>query len=70
MIAIEIEGGIYTNGRHTRGKGFANDMEKYNEATAMGWHIFRVTPKEFREFKHFDLIAKYMLNKSLNYPAF
>ena len=41
MIAVEIEGGVWTGGRHTRGKGFLGDMEKYNEATAMGWRVFR-----------------------------
>jgi len=42
MIAVEIEGGVWTGGRHTRGAGFRQDMEKYNEATAMGWRVFRV----------------------------
>ena len=41
MIAVEIEGGVWTGGRHTRGKGFLRDIEKYNEATAMGWRVFR-----------------------------
>ena len=44
MVAIEIEGGVFTNGRHTRGVGFMNDMEKYNLATSMGWRIFRTVP--------------------------
>lgn len=43
-IAIETEGGVWTGGRHTRGKGFINDMEKYNTATAMGWKVFRIVP--------------------------
>lgn len=43
-IAIEIEGGVYANGRHTRASGFIKDMEKYNNATALGWRLIRVTP--------------------------
>ena len=43
MIAIECEGGIWSGGRHTRGIGFINDCEKYNEATILGWRILRVT---------------------------
>ena len=31
-VALEVEGGIFTRGRHTRGKGFLNDMEEYNAA--------------------------------------
>jgi len=46
MIAIEVEGGAFTQGRHTRGKGFINDMEKYNKATELGWTLIRVIPKE------------------------
>lgn len=45
MVAIEVEGGIYTKGRHTRGKGFEADIEKYNTAESMGWHVLRVTPE-------------------------
>lgn len=44
MIAIEVEGGAWSNGRHTRGKGFISDMEKYNTAVCQGWKLIRVTP--------------------------
>ncbi len=46
-IAVEIEGGIWIKGRHSRGVGYSKDMEKYNEATRMGWKVFRFTPKQF-----------------------
>ena len=42
-VACEVEGGIWTSGRHTRGKGFENDAEKYNVATLEGWRLLRVT---------------------------
>lgn len=44
-IAIEIEGAVWTGGRHTRGGGFEKDCEKYNEATLIGWRILRYTSK-------------------------
>lgn len=43
-IAIEVEGGIWTKGRHITPKGFIKDMEKYNTAAMMGWKILRCEP--------------------------
>lgn len=40
---FEIEGGVWSGGRHTRGAGFTADCEKYNEATLGGWTVFRLT---------------------------
>jgi len=40
-VAIEVEGGIFSKGRHTRGSGYIGDMEKYNEAALMGWKVLR-----------------------------
>jgi hypothetical protein len=44
QVALEIEGGVFTRGRHTRPKGFLGDLEKYNRATQLGWKVFRCTP--------------------------
>lgn len=40
-IAVEIEGGIWIKGAHTRGKHFESDARKYNEATRRGWRVYR-----------------------------
>lgn len=45
-VALEVEGGAWTGGRHTRAQGFINDMEKYNTAALMGWRVLRVTPEQ------------------------
>lgn len=44
-IAVEVEGGVWTGGRHTSPKGFLGDIEKYNSATLLGWRVFRTTPQ-------------------------
>lgn len=44
MVALEVEGGIHTNGRHVRGKGYEEDMVKYSTAATLGWKVLRVTP--------------------------
>jgi len=49
LIAIEIEGGIYSGGRHIRGKGFTGDCEKYNQAALLGWRVFRFTSDMFND---------------------
>jgi len=40
-VALEIEGGIWSGGRHTNPKGFISDCEKYNTALADGWRVIR-----------------------------
>jgi very-short-patch-repair endonuclease len=40
-VAVEIEGGTWSGGRHSRGSGMAADMEKYNEAAKLEWLVFR-----------------------------
>ena len=43
LIAVEIEGGTWTQGRHVTGAGFAKDCEKYNLATLNSWRVYRFT---------------------------
>lgn len=42
-ISLEIDGAVWTGGRHTRGAGYQADCEKLNEAAVLGWRVFRVT---------------------------
>lgn len=44
-VAVELEGGVWSNGRHTRPAGYEADCAKYNAATALGWRVFRFTTK-------------------------
>lgn len=41
-IAIELDGGIFSNGRHNRASGFLKDCEKLNAAAAEGFRVFRL----------------------------
>ncbi len=47
-ILVEIEGGIWSGGRHTRGKGYIGDMEKYNAATMMGFQVIRFSTDQVK----------------------
>ena len=42
-IALEVDGGAYSGGRHTRSTGFTEDCRKLNEAAVCGWRVARVT---------------------------
>ena len=43
------DGGIWSNGAHTRGKHFKSDCEKYNSAAFLGWTVYRI---------HCDMVYK------------
>ena len=45
-LALEVDGGVWTQGRHTRGSGFLGDMLKFNNATLLGWRVLRYTPQQ------------------------
>lgn len=57
-IAIEVEGGVWINGRHTRGKGFINDMEKYNNAVVLGYRLLRITPDQLNSKELIKMILE------------
>ena len=48
-VAVELEGGVYANGRHTRAKGFIADCDKYNRAAIEGWLVLRFTTKHLTD---------------------
>ena len=45
-ILVEVEGGIWSGGRHTRAKGYLGDMEKYNEVSKMGYTLLRYSTEQ------------------------
>ena len=58
MLAVEVEGGAWVNGRHTRGKGFEEDLEKYHQAQALGWTVYRTSGHLIRSGKSVELLAE------------
>jgi very-short-patch-repair endonuclease len=44
-LAVEIEGGIWNQGAHVRGKHFESDCEKYNTAALAGWRVLRFSTR-------------------------
>lgn len=56
-LAVELEGGTWINGRHSRGAGFAADCEKYNMAQLDGWTVLRFTAKQVTSGESFAMLA-------------
>ena len=62
-VAIEIDGGVWINGRHNRPSGFLGDMEKFNAAATLGWVVLKFTPQEQYSKKALDLITETIANR-------
>jgi very-short-patch-repair endonuclease len=48
MLALEVDGGTWSGGRHTRGEGFERDCEKQAVAVIAGWRVLRATAQQVR----------------------
>jgi hypothetical protein len=57
-LAVEIEGGGWIHGRHVRGKGFALDLEKYNEAACRGWRLIRVNGNMIEDGRAIEYVRR------------
>lgn len=44
-IAIEINGGVWSNGRHSRGSGLVKEYEKMRAAAVLHWYVFAYDTK-------------------------
>lgn len=48
-LLVEVEGGIYVQGRHSRGAGMEADLEKYAEAACNDFRVLRVSPRQIKQ---------------------
>jgi very-short-patch-repair endonuclease len=58
MLIVELDGGVYVQGRHSRGAGIEKDCEKFAEAMALGYRVMRVTPRHVRNGQAVQWIEK------------
>jgi len=59
-ILVEVDGAIWTQGRHTRGLGFEADMDKLNEAALLGWRVLRFSTGMVKSGKAIATIRRAM----------
>ena len=67
-LALEIEGGVWTGGRHVRGKGYEADCIKYNQAALLGWRVLRVTTGMVRDGRALDLLQQALSTTISSHP--
>lgn len=48
-VALEIQGGLFSRGRHVRGAALLKEHEKLNESAALGWRVVFATPQNVYE---------------------
>ena len=70
MLALEVEGGAYSGGRHTTGAGFTNDCEKANEALCLGWRVLRVTGQQVKSGAAVDWLRRAMATQGAERAPF
>ena len=61
MVAVEVQGGVWTQGRHTRGKGYTNACAKLNEAQLLGWNVLWVTADQIKTGEALDWIDRALM---------
>lgn len=64
MLALEIEGGAYIQGRHTRGASFVADMKKYNELAIAGFSLLRFTPEQVERGEALAVVERWFKTRS------
>lgn len=61
-VLVEVEGGTWSGGRHTRGSGFEKDCEKYAWAVILGYRVLRFTTNQVDSGIAISLIEKALKN--------
>lgn len=57
-VALEVDGGVWVQGRHSRGSGLVQEHEKMNHAASAGWKVFRATPQNVADLSLYSLIKE------------
>ena len=48
-LLVEIDGGAFVGGRHSRGTGVERDAEKQSAAAILGYRVIRCTPRQVED---------------------
>lgn len=65
---VEIQGGVYSRGRHVTGSGYERDCRKYNLAFTSGWTIFLLSGTMAKNLAWHRLIAAHISGELIPLP--
>jgi very-short-patch-repair endonuclease len=69
-VLIELEGGVFSGGRHNRSGGYSEDCAKYNMAAMLGYTVIRI-PTGFATDNYLQQIIKFLQEQhgQINHPS-
>ncbi len=59
QVAIEVDGSVWTGGRHVQGYGYTSDCEKFNLASIDGWRVLRATTNQVNQGLAIEWLKQY-----------
>jgi hypothetical protein len=62
-LLVEVQGGSWSGGRHTRGAGYEQDCEKLVLAQLAGWTMFWFTPRQVKDWTAAANIEQFLVEK-------
>ena len=65
LLAVELEGGIWTGGAHSRPLGILRDMEKSNLAVMCGWSVLRFSSAQIAKGVGLAMVKEWMEARSV-----
>ena len=65
-MAVEVEGGSYVRGRHSRPGGFELDCLKYGAAVIAGWRVLRVTGHMVQDGRALEMVEQLIASANGN----
>lgn len=57
-LALEVQGGLFTAGRHVQGAALLEEHEKLNEAVIRGYSVLFCTPADIKTGAAFALVKR------------
>lgn len=57
-LLLEVQGGIWTQGRHVRGAALLDEYEKLNAAVCLGYGVLFCTPQQIKDGSIFPVIKR------------